>query len=133
GKVADGDLDIEFVDQRRVAGRAYETAHLIALLHQPLRQVPADEPSRARDEANVVTRRIDALAAKWRLIDHRNVMRGSPTERRGGDIAHDGPVLTRGAVTIGEHSVERAEEATRLGLGECQRRQQLDHVGLTGR
>jgi len=72
-KVADGNLDIEFVDQRRVAGRAYETAHLKALLHQALRQVPADEPSRARDEANVVTRRIDGLAAKWRPIDHRNV------------------------------------------------------------
>ncbi len=65
-EVADGDLDVELVEQRRVAARAHEAAHLVAVLHQALRQVAADEPARAGDEAGVVARRVDRLAAKRR-------------------------------------------------------------------
>ncbi len=36
------------------------------------------------------------------------------------------------ALALGEHRVERAEEALRLALGERERRQQLDHVVLAG-
>ena len=115
----DGDLDAEPVEQRRVAGRAHQAAHPMALRDQPLRQVPADEAGRARDQAGVVAghRRRDARRRSVAVA----MSRTTPQ------------FLLARAVAVGEHGVERAEEAARLGLGERQRRQQLDHVVLAGR
>src|ERR1035438_8510601 len=74
-EVADSDLDIESVEPRGVAARAHEAAHRIALSHQSLRQAPADEPGRTRDQADVLPRSIDGLAAKQRLLAHGSFVR----------------------------------------------------------
>src|ERR1019366_3808995 len=60
------DLDIELIEPRGVAARAYEAAHRVALRHQSLRQAPADEPGGARDQADSPMRPIDGRAARRR-------------------------------------------------------------------
>ena len=113
-QVANGDLDVEFLKPGGIAAWAREAADLIALVHQPSREVPADEAGRARDQAHVVLRRIDPLAAEHQIVGHRRLVRHPPANRRGGDVAHDSPVLARGAMNVGEYRIERVEKAARL-------------------
>ena len=55
-EIAYGQLYIECVKQRCVAAGTHEAADGVALRHQSLRQVPADEPGRARDQAKLTAR-----------------------------------------------------------------------------
>ena len=132
-QVSGRDLHVERLQKGGVAPRAHQAAHLPALPHQALRQMAADEPRGAGDQADVVARGIDGLAPERRVGRGVGGLRRPAPQRRGGDVAHDAPVLARGAVAVGEDGVERAQEAARLRLGQGQRRQQLDHVVLARR
>ena len=60
-EIADGQLDVERVEQRRVAAGTHEAADGVAIRHQSLRQVPADETGRTCDQAKLTARRIEGL------------------------------------------------------------------------
>src|SRR5437016_11992218 len=94
-EVADSDLYIDLFQCRGVAVGAYQATDLLAFLHQRSGQAPADEPGCPRDHANVVAGWVHELAARGRLGARRCVMRGTATQRGGGDVADHGPVPAR--------------------------------------
>ena len=101
----------------------------------------ADEPGRTGDQADVVMRAIDPPTTHGRDLRRRGARRlrhvggrrTASAQRRGCDVTHNAPILAGGPLAVGEHRIERVEEGQRLGLGERQRRQQLDDVVLAGR
>ena len=140
-QVADGDLHVQLLQRGGIAALAYQAAHRPSFAGQPAHEAPADEARRAGDQAHVLARAVQAPAAKrraaavWRLrhvLGIRELRRSAAQQRRLGDVAYDRPVLARCAMAVGEHCVERVEEALRLLLRQRERRQQLDHVVLAG-